>query len=457
MGAPVYAVHTSTLFDPTSRQFKKNISIVVNPATGAIEDVIQRSGIAADIKVGDIDLRRKVVMPGFVDAHTHIFLHAYRQVPVDLCSTPAANYESSERPSEEQMRDESIVERTVRATNHLRNALLSGYTTYRDLGTEGMASHDASLRDAVNRGLTPGPRLFVATSCLASTGSYEIRTENYANGLKLPSICDPCDGVDGVRRAVRRRVAEGADIIKFYADYRRNTLRFPPMEGAIQFPPMNPRPSSVMFTQEEMDAIVDEAKAANLPVACHAGTDRGAAMAARAGVTSIEHGTEAGEVALKAMLENKCIYVPTLAVAEAIEKSRVPAMQAIVKKAFDMGMRFAAGGDTGAFNHGQGAREMELMIEAGIPVEHVLEACMIGGWESCGKEACGYRFGWLDKGTRADIIALDTDPRVDKKALRKVSFVMKDAHVWKQNGIPVGFIDRIMADAGHSDTSWQLV
>lgn len=443
-------IHTSTLFDPTSKQFKKNISITVNPATGAIENVTQRSDIAADVKVGDIDLRRKVVMPGFVDAHTHIFLHAYRcAFLTNMIPHAGTDTVYSERSSEEQMRDESIIERVVRATNHLRSALLSGYTTYRDLGTEGMASFDANLRDTVNRGLVPGPRLFVATSCLASTGSYQIRTENYASGLQVPPICDPCDGVDGVRRAVRRRVADGADVIKFYADYRRQTLRFPSKGEPIQFPPMEANPARVMFTQEEMNAIVDEAKLANLPVASHAGTDRGVAMAARAGVTSVEHGTEASDDALRALAENKTIYVPTLAVIESQAKGLVPAAQAIVKRAFDMGVRFAAGGDTGAFNHGLGAREMELMIEAGIPVEDVLEACMLGGWESCGKEACGYRFGWLEKGNRADIIALDTDPRVDKKALRKVNFVMKDAHVWKQNGIPVGFIDRIMHDASH--------
>ncbi|KAJ3490524.1 hypothetical protein NLG97_g5759 [Lecanicillium saksenae] len=437
MAASTLTVHTSTLFDPTSKQFKKNISIVVNPATGAIEDVIQRESIVADVKTGDIDLRRKVAMPGFVDAHTHIFLHDY-----------------SERPADAQMRDESIVERTVRAVNHLRLALLSGYTSYRDLGTEGLASHDASLRDAVNRGLTPGPRLFVATSCLATTGSYEIRTENYANGMKPPLICDPCDGVDGVRRAVRRRVADGADIIKFYADYRRNSLRAPSSGPRILFPPMNRNPATVMFTQEEMNAIVDEAKSAGLPVACHAGTARGVTMAANAGVTSVEHGSEATDEALQAMLDNKCIYVPTLAVVESLDKTKLAAVQAITKKAYDMGIRLAAGGDTGAFNHGQGAREMELLVEAGIPVEDVLEACMLGGWESCGRDACGYRFGWLEKGNRADLIALDTDPRVDSKAFRRVNFVMKDAHVWKQNAIPVGFIDRIMEDTRHPDSSW---
>lgn len=349
------------------------------------------------------------------------------------------------------MRDESIVERTVRATNHVRRALLSGYTTYRDLGTEGLASFDVNLRDTINRGLIPGPRLFVATEALASTGSYQLRLENTANGASGPPISDVCDGPVGVRTAVRRRVAAGADIIKYYADYSRRAMRFPPVQTkgesvGIQFPPKDPNPQVVMFNQDEVDAIVDEAHLAGLPVACHAGTAKGAAMAVRAGVTSVEHGNAIGDDTLEEMCRSQCIFVPTLAVVEALRPHDVPATQRRVKKAFDMGVRLATGGDTGAFNHGEGAREMELMLEAGIPVEDVLEACMIGGWESCGRDACGYRFGWFEEGNRADIIALDADPRVDKAALRKVDFVMKDGKVWKQGGVPVGIIDELMRE-----------
>lgn len=348
-----------------------------------------------------------------------------------------------ERSSLEQMRDESIVERTIRATNHVRRALLSGYTTYRDLGTEGMASFDTNVRDAINRGLIPGPRLFVATECLASTGSYQLRLENTANGASGPRISDPCDGPVSCRAAVRRRVAAGADIIKFYADYSRQAMRFPAVEThgssiPVQFPPRNPNPPIVMFNQDEMNAIVEEAHLAGLPVACHASTAKGAAMAAKAGVSSIEHGNFITEEVFAEMHRNNCIFVPTLGIMEVLRKHDLAKLQRNVKKAFDMGVRLAAGGDTGAFNHGEGAREMELMIDAGVPVEDVLEACTVGGWESCGKDACGYRFGWFEEGNRADIIALDADPRVDREALRKVSFVMKNGRVWKRGGEAVG-------------------
>lgn len=354
------------------------------------------------------------------------------------------------------MRDESIIERTVRATNHVREALLSGYTTYRDLGTEAMENFDANLRDCINRGVIPGPRLFVATHALASTSSYEVRSENRQNGLVLPRASDAEDGPWGVRRAVRRRVGDGADVIKFYADYRRKVMRFPPLYPAvignpsngdgvgvkIRFPPDygEVNPAVPLFTQEEMTAIVDEARLARLPVVAHAGTLEGATMAVRAGVTSLEHVNEGSDELFEEMARRGVIYVPTLVVfALGLPKDAFRSVQAKVKRAFDLGVRMAAGGDTGTFPHGEGVTELELLVDSGIPLEDVLEACTVGGWEACGKELCGYRFGFFAAGTRADIIALETDPRTDRKALRKVSFVMKDGEVYKQDGIPVNW------------------
>ena len=196
-----------------------------------------------------------------------------------------------ETPAINQMRDESTIERTIRAVNHCPAALLSGYTTYRDLGTEGLADHDARMRDAINRGLTPGPRLFVATEALASSSSYAVRVENLGGGLSVPRTSDVCDGVDGTRAAVRRRIGAGADVIKFYAgnitfativtelislDYRRRTMRYPPplypSAPTILHPPDDSNPVVVLFAQDEMDSILKEARRANAPVAAHAGT-----------------------------------------------------------------------------------------------------------------------------------------------------------------------------------------
>ncbi|KAM7222790.1 putative Xaa-Pro dipeptide hydrolase [Rhypophila decipiens] len=425
-----FKVHTSILFDPKKKAFLKNISIEVDRANGSIIDVCKRHDEGrTTFTRHDIDLTGRVVLPGFVDSHTHIFLHSY-----------------NERSGTQQMRDESAVERTVRATNHARIALLSGYTTYRDLGTKALGSADANLRDCINRGITPGPRLFVATDALASSGSYEIRRENRST-LEVPVASDVADDVDGVRAAVRRRVGAGADIIKFYADYRRKVMRFPNTEGAdrILFPPARRNPAVPLYILDEMNEIVDEANMAEVPVAAHCGEARTAIMAACAGVTSVEHVFEDTygklDEMIKELVRNKVIWVPTLATAEAEAPQFLDWCKSAVKKAHDAGVRLAAGGDTGAFHHGLNVREMELMIEAGIPLEDVLESCTVGGWEACGGDMCGFRFGWFAKGNRADIIALATDPRKDRKAFRKVSFVMKDGQVWKKDGVPLGLVN----------------
>ncbi|KAI1179813.1 hypothetical protein F4777DRAFT_532101 [Nemania sp. FL0916] len=440
-------IHTSSLFDSRNKCFVSNISIDVDTNTGLIARVYKRSSSAlpeqnvssaAENEKQVIDLRGLTVLPGFVDAHTHIFLHGYGHTP-----------------SLYQMRDESLVERVVRATNHARAGLLAGFTTYRDLGTEGLRDADVHFRDTINRGIIPGPRMFVATECIASSGGYEIRHENNSisglGGNQILRISDPADGIWGVRAAVRRRVAAGADIVKFYADYEKRRLRFPaqtwPGAPGVQFPPAREEflggenPVYLLFTQEEMDALVAEAKMARVPTSAHAESPEAVMMAAKAGVTTIEHGGIPSDEALSAMRENNTIFVPTLAVYDVelrkgteYEESAVREFHNILahtKAAHEKGVKLACGGDTGAFPHGENAWELELMLDAGVPLLDVLQAATLHGWEACGADLCGRRFGSIEKGFAADIVALDGDVTQDVGALRRVNFVMKDGHVYK--------------------------
>ncbi|KAM5343719.1 hypothetical protein ACJ41O_012256 [Fusarium nematophilum] len=423
-----FSLHTSTLFDPKVKSVRRNVSITVDSATGLIVRVFERNDeqqpFSEILQEGDIDLRGRFVMPGLVDAHTHVFLHSY-----------------DEAGALQQKRDESMTERVVRGVNHCRTALLAGYTTYRDLGSEGMQECDANLRDAIARGLTPGPRLFVATKVIASTGSFEPRTENSGGGHCLPAGADAVDGVEQCRKAVRRRLAAGADVIKFFADYRRRIMRCPPAQQhpyipSVLHPPREPNPDYLVFSQEEMNMIVKEAAMARAPVSAHCCTLEGALGAVEAGVNTLEHVYFGTDDLFKRMVDNNVIMVPTLAIAEKLHAHRFDQILKNVKRAYDLGVRLACGGDTGTYAHGDNARELELMMEAGIPVADVLESCTVGGWEACGGDMSGRRFGWFEEGLQADVVAFNEDPERNLVALRSVSFVMKDATVWKLDGQP---------------------
>jgi len=356
-------------------------------------------------------------------------------------TTIGINIVNSECDALRQKRDESMTERIVRGVNHSRTALLAGYTTYRDLGSEGMQACDANLRDTIARGLTPGPRLFVATKVLASTGSFEARTENSLGGHCVPSQADAVDGPEECRKAVGRRIAAGADVIKFFADYRRRIMRSPPAQqhpyiASVLHPPREPNPDYMVFSQEEMNMIVSGANLAGCPAVAHCCTLEGAMAAVEAGVKSIEHVYFATDELYRKMAEKKVMLVPTLAIAEKLHAKRFDTILPQVKRAHELGVRLACGGDTGTYSHGENVRERELMIEAGIPVADVLEACTVGGWEACGGDQCGRRFGWFEEGLQADIVALSGDPHTSIEALRKVDFVMKDGFVWKRDGKP---------------------
>lgn len=164
-------------------------------------------------------------------------------------------------------------------------------------------------------------------------------------------------------------------------------------------------------------------------------------MAVEAGVCTIEHGNWVVDELLHLMKSKGCILVPTLPISERLQPQNIDKFMASVKRAHDIGVRLAVGGDTGTFPHGQGIREAEVMIECGIPLENVLEACRVGGWQACGSDLSNVRLGWFEPGVRADIIALAEDPRIDYKAMRRIEFFMKDAQVLNSDGTAVDMVE----------------
>ena len=202
-------------------------------------------------------------------------------------------------------------------------------------------------------------------------------------------------------------------------------------------------PTSCLWSQEELNAIVEEAYRADAPVAAHCVDNEAIKMACKAGVTTIEHGFRADESTLQAIKDAGCIYVPTLSITELYVKGEaLAAVLRVVKRAYDLGITLACGGDTGAVAHGDNAREMELMLEAGIPIEQVLQAGTVGGWKACGGDRAGRRFGWWEEGCAADVVGFEGDVRSNWRegGMRKVEFVMKDGKVWKRDGEAVGMV-----------------
>jgi len=341
------------------------------------------------------------LVPGLIDLHTHLLLHPYDETKWD-----------------EQVLKESLELRTIRAVVQARATLEAGFTTIRELGTEGAGFADVALRDAIARGLVPGPRVFAATRAIVATGCYG--PAGFDPRWEMPKGAQEADGVDGVRVAVRQQLAAGADWIKFYADYRRA-----PGEGATP-----------TFSLEEMQALVAEATSAKKPVAAHATTDEGARRATLAGVKTIEHGTEIASATLALMKERGVVLVPTLAASEAVARyagwdgkppvpERVTAGFATLRKARELGVAIACGSDAVVFAHGDNAREIELLAEVlGSPAAALraatLDAARVLGRDDLGRIAAG---------CVADLVVLESDPLADVRALRRVVLVLQAGRV----------------------------
>ncbi|KAJ7709567.1 hypothetical protein B0H17DRAFT_1028336 [Mycena rosella] len=425
------------LFDPYLLRLVPNQLITVSRNIGLVLDV-STFGPISEMLLDDpdtIDLRHLTVVPGFVDAHVHFFLHSY-----------------AETSWADQVTKESLAERTVRATVHARKTLMAGYTSVRDLGTEGAEDADIALRQCLSgpNPIIPGPRYFTANRAIVSTGSYGPKSSIHLNKEGVEGVvgAEAADGPAECIRAVRRQIGAGADWIKIYADYPVRSRM------AAVAPRLAGRATST-FTRDELKALIDTAHHHGAKIAAHAKTVPAITDLLALGVDSLEHGSDlhTSPEALRALAAPGCrtVYVPTLAAYDALaRRGGDPAAWAAAKASFEAVLALgpgrvalACGGDTGVFPHGENAREMALMVRLGAPWTWVLRWGTLGGAECLrapdpDAEAEGdnaVRFGCLRPGWAADIVGLDGDIAGDfATTVRRVEFVMKGGRVYKQDG-----------------------
>jgi imidazolonepropionase-like amidohydrolase len=369
---------------------------------------IEAVGPASTVSAADaetIELPGTTLLPGLIEGHSHVLLHPYNEASWN-----------------DQVLKESAGLRIARATAHLRQSLMAGFTTLRDLGTEGAGYADAELKQAVEQGIVPGPRLLVSTRAIVATGSYG--PKGYALSWQVPQGAEEADDTSLVR-VVRDQIGHGADWVKVYADYR-----------------WGPRGEAApTFSIDELTRIVDTARSSGRPVAAHASTAEGMRRAVLAGVETIEHGDGGTADVFRLMAERKVALCPTLAAGDAVaqyggwkkgidaEPARLARKRASFKAALDAGVTILSGSDVGVFTHGDNARELALMVDYGMPPTDVLKSATSTAARILHLDD---QLGHVRSGQLADVIAVDGDPTQDISALTRVRLVIKGGVVYRR-------------------------
>jgi imidazolonepropionase-like amidohydrolase len=356
-----------------------------------------------------IELSGQTLLPGLMDLHSHLFLHPYNRTSWD-----------------DQVLKESEAYRTVRAVTHARDTLQAGFTTLRDLGTEGAGYADVAIKRAIDEGMIDGPRLFVAGRAIVATGSYGPARRNYRPDCCLPQGAEEASGIEEIVRAVRHQASHGADWVKVYADYRTGP------NGAT-------RPT---FSEDELRALVDTAHDTGRPVSAHAASDEGMHRATVAGVDTIEHGYGGSDATFALMAKKGVAFLPTLTAPEAIGeyffgyiagKTEPTAQMRLAEQGFRTalkhGVTIGCGSDVGVFAHGTNQRELGWMVRLGhTPVQALLAATTINA-KILGKQG---QLGEIREGFLADAIAVRGDPVQDIATVKNVTFVMKNGRIYRR-------------------------